>query len=91
MDTKITARVAPPDPGRPPAPAPAPAVEAPAPSRDLTAQRLVIEKDQASGSYVYKTINRDTGEVVQQLPRAELLKMRDAAHYAAGSIVRTKV
>ncbi|MFN4177922.1 hypothetical protein [Phenylobacterium sp.] len=52
--------------------------------------RLIIEEDQASGSYVYKTVNRRTGEVVLQLPRAEVLRMREEADYAAGSVIRTK-
>jgi flagellar protein FlaG len=52
--------------------------------------RLVIEEDQASGTYIYKTINRRTGEVVQQLPREEVVRLRDAAAYAAGEVIRTK-
>jgi len=52
--------------------------------------RLVIEEDKASGTYVYKTVNRRTGEVVQQLPREQVLKLREALHYEAGSIVRAK-
>ena len=51
--------------------------------------RLVIEEDQASGSYVYKTVNRRTGEVVQSLPRADILQMREKAQYAAGAVIRT--
>lgn len=53
--------------------------------------RLVIEMDQASGSFVYKTIDRRTGEVVRQLPRAEVLKMRDGAQYEAGAVIKTEV
>jgi flagellar protein FlaG len=52
--------------------------------------RLVIEEDQATGAYVYKTINRETGEVIQQLPRAEVLKLKEDPSYAAGTIIRTK-
>lgn len=52
--------------------------------------RLVIEEDQASGSYVYKTINRRTGEVVLQLPRDEVLRLREETGYAAGAVIRTK-
>ena len=52
--------------------------------------RLVIELDKASGSYVYKTINRATGEVLSQLPRAEVLKLRDEARYAAGDVIKTE-
>lgn len=57
---------------------------------DQVETRLVIEMDEATGSYVYKTLNRQTGEVLSQLPRAEVLKLRDGAHYAAGSVIRTK-
>ena len=52
--------------------------------------RLVIEMDKASGSYVYKTINRLTGEVLSQLPRAEVLKLRNEVRYAAGDVIKTE-
>jgi len=52
--------------------------------------RLVIEEDKASGSYVYKTVNRLTGEVVQQLPREQVLQLREQVDYEAGHVVRTK-
>jgi flagellar protein FlaG len=51
---------------------------------------LVIEEDKASGSYVYKTVDRRTGKVIQQLPRDELLKLREALTYEAGDVVRAK-
>ena len=57
---------------------------------DPVDMRLVIEEDQASGSFVYKTINRMTGEVLQQFPRAEILKLREEAQYAAGSVIKTE-
>lgn len=60
---------------------------APAEEADL---RLVIEEDEVSGTYVYKTVNRRTGEVVQQLPREEVLRLRDDAEYLAGGVIRTK-
>lgn len=67
-------------------------VEAAEPSRgpDVAEMRLVIEMDQASGSYVYKTINRTTGEVLSQLPRAEVLKLRNEVRYAAGDVIKTE-
>jgi len=49
--------------------------------------RLVIEDDKAAGSYVYKTVNPVTGEVVLQIPREELLRMREAVSYQPGSII----
>ena len=51
--------------------------------------RLIIEED-ASGAYVYKTVDRKTGEVVQQLPREEVLRMREHVDYHAGEVIRTK-
>ena len=52
--------------------------------------RLVIEMDKASGLYVYKTINRLTGEVLSQLPRAEVLKLRSEPQYTAGDVFKTE-
>ena len=57
---------------------------------DPADMRLVIEEDKASGSYVYKTIDSRTGEVLQQLPRDQVLKLRDEVAYEAGNVVRTK-
>jgi len=94
MDTKVTAFAAAPEVNigqRQPAPRPAAHAEPPAPSADPLDLRLVIEEDSSSGSFVYKTINRLTGEVIQSLPRAEILKLRSEAAYAAGAVVRTKI
>lgn len=72
---------------RPAAPEPKPAPEPPAaPEPDL---RLVIEEGQA-GVFVYKTIDRRTGEVVLQLPREEVLRLRDAEAYEAGAVIATQ-
>jgi flagellar protein FlaG len=49
--------------------------------------RLVIEEDKAAGTFVYKTIDRSTGEVVSQFPREELLKLRENPAYTAGSVL----
>jgi flagellar protein FlaG len=51
--------------------------------------RLIIEEDSASGAFVYKTLNRNTGEIVLQFPRDEVLKLREQANYEAGSVIRT--
>jgi flagellar protein FlaG len=61
-----------------------------APNEDPVDLRLIIEEDQASGTYLYKTVNRRTGEVIRQLPREEILKLRDEAEYVAGEVIRTK-
>lgn len=72
---------------RPAVPEPKSAPEPPAaPEPDL---RLVIEEGQA-GVFVYKTIDRRTGEVVLQLPREEVLRLREAEAYEAGSVIATQ-
>lgn len=48
--------------------------------------RLVIEEDAASGSYVYKTVDRRTGDVLQQFPREDVLRFKQAAHYDPGEV-----
>lgn len=56
---------------------------------DQSEFRLIIEEDQASGAFVYKTLDRNTGEVVLQFPREEMLKLKDRAGYQAGAVIRT--
>lgn len=77
-----------------PTPSPAPSSSGagasqvpPTPVEEQADLRLVIEDDKAAGSYVYKTINPITGEVVSQVPREELLRMREAADYKPGSVI----
>jgi flagellar protein FlaG len=52
--------------------------------------RLVIEDDKAAGSYVYVTIDPVTGKVISQIPREQLLKMREASDYTPGSVVNAR-
>ena len=73
--------------GLQPAPAPkAPPAKAP----EIQAVRLVIEEDRNSGSFVYKTLDRITGEVLSQYPREELLRMLSREDYAAGDVIKTR-
>lgn len=51
--------------------------------------RLVIEQGPRSGSFVYKTLDRETGEVVRQLPSEEVLKLRQSDDYGAGAVINT--
>lgn len=48
--------------------------------------RLVIEEDEVTGSFVYKVFDRRTGEVVQQFPREEVLRLREDPGYTPGHI-----
>jgi flagellar protein FlaG len=52
--------------------------------------RLVIEEDKAAGTLVYKTVDWRTGEVVQQLPREQVLRLREAQNYSAGQLLATR-
>jgi flagellar protein FlaG len=95
MENKVANLTSTPDPmfgqkptaARSDGPKPAPV---PAPSADPADMRLIIEEDPASGSYIYTTINRRTGDVVQQLPREHVLKLSDRAEYVAGQVIRAK-
>lgn len=58
---------------------------------DAADLRLVIEEDRASGLFIYKTIDRRTGDVVQQLPREEVVRMHQAEDYTAGAIIKAKI
>lgn len=61
-----------------------------APVTDIAADfRLVIEEDAATGSFIYKTLDRRTGEVVQQFPREEVLRLRTSPEYHPGQIIET--
>jgi len=51
--------------------------------------RLVIEEGPSSGSYVYKTLDRVTGEVVRQLPREQVVQLMQGGDYASGSVIDT--
>ncbi|MDC7675103.1 flagellar biosynthesis protein FlaG [Asticcacaulis machinosus] len=53
--------------------------------------KLVVEIDPDTGDFVYKAINRVTGQVVSQLPRKELLDMKHDANYRAGSVIKTDI
>ena len=95
MENKVAIVTATPDPtyGQTPAiqrPDPGASAVAAPPTQDPVELRLVIEEDKASGSYIYKQVNRLTGEVRMQFPRAEVLKMHEQIAYEAGDVIRTK-
>ena len=52
--------------------------------------RLVIEEGPRRGSFVYKTINRTTGELIRQFPREALVKLTEDTRYQAGTVANTK-
>lgn len=61
--------------------------EQPAQAPDL---RLVIEEGPKRGSFVYKTVDRTTGETIKQYPREQLVKLSEDPFYVAGAVANTK-
>lgn len=52
--------------------------------------RLVIEEGPHAGSFIYKTLDRVTGEVIKQLPREQIVDLMQAQDYSSGSVIDTK-
>ena len=52
--------------------------------------RLVIEEGLQAGSFIYKTMDRVTGEVIKQLPREQVIDLMRTAEYSTGSVIDTK-
>ncbi len=57
------------------------------PAPDL---RLVIEEGPKRGTFVYKTVDRTTGETIKQFPREQLVKLSEDPDYVAGAVADTK-
>ena len=53
--------------------------------------RLVIEQGSRAGTFVYKTLDRETGEVVSQFPSEKLLEMTERPDYDVGTVINTTV
>lgn len=53
--------------------------------------RLVIEEGPHKGSFIYKTMDRETGEVVRQFPREQVVEMMKSEDYGAGAVIDTLV
>ena len=51
--------------------------------------RLIIEEGPSKGSFVYKTMDSITGEIVRQYPREQILRLAEAAHYDKGAVINT--
>lgn len=91
MENKLALNALTPVSGVNPSPAPpAPTSNSAMMQNDAADLRLVIEEDRASGMFVYKTIDRRTGDVVLQLPREEVIRMHASDAYAAGAIIKAK-
>lgn len=57
-------------------------------AEQLARYRLIIEEGPGP-SFIYKTMDRVTGEVVRQFPRKEVLKLKEDPGYASGAVIDT--
>lgn len=53
--------------------------------------RLVIEEGPQAGVFIYKLLDRVSGEVVRQMPREEVVRMMDEGRYRSGSVINTTI
>lgn len=58
-------------------------------AESIARHRLIIEGDPAQG-YVYKSVDRLTGQVVSEYPRETVLRLQTDPGYAQGSVIDTK-
>ena len=53
--------------------------------------KLRIERNNKTGSYIYRAVDPETGEVISQYPPEELVKLRDYLAEMAGLLVDKKI
>ena len=58
-------------------------------AEDAAKYRLVIEEGPTQGTFVYKTLDSTTGEIVRQFPREQILRMAESGGYSAGGLIDT--
>jgi len=51
--------------------------------------RLIIEEGPTRGTFIYKTLDSETGKVVRQFPREQVLQMSESGAYSAGGLIDT--
>ncbi|MBL0948457.1 MAG: flagellar protein FlaG [Brevundimonas sp.] len=52
---------------------------------------MVIEQSARKGVFIYKVLDRETGEVVRQLPREEVARLGSHKGYAPGTVINTSL
>lgn len=90
MKTTIAPALSFQDPGGyqpPPVVGPDAIVQPPQSARQNADLRLIIEEDEASGTFVYKTLDRRTGEIVKQFPREQVMALKDTPSYVPGDVI----
>ncbi|WP_233190203.1 MULTISPECIES: flagellar protein FlaG [unclassified Brevundimonas] len=61
------------------------------PIQDNDAGRYRLTIEEGPDGFIYKTLDRVTGEVIRQLPREDVVKMRHSPAYGPGELIKTKV
>ena len=56
-----------------------------------TNSKLQIEQDKTTGTFIYRSIDPETGEVIQQWPSEKLLELRDFLKEMEGVFVDKQV
>jgi flagellar protein FlaG len=54
-------------------------------------ERLSISRDPASGTFIYRSIDRETGEVIRQWPVESMLQFKAYLRHAEGVLIDSKV
>jgi len=52
--------------------------------------RLVVDKDPVRGRFIYRTVDRLTGETVAQLANEDIIRLRDSDACKAGTVFNGK-
>ena len=58
-------------------------------AEEASRYRLIIEEGPTQGTFIYKTLDSATGEVVRQFPREQVLRMAESGGYTAGGLIDT--
>jgi len=66
-----------------------PVTKASSDAEQASQYRLVIEEGPTLGSFIYKTMDSATGEIVRQFPREQVIRLAEARQYNAGSVIDT--
>lgn len=53
--------------------------------------RLLIEQDEVAGSFVYKIVDADSGEVIRQFPQDQLLEVMEFFKQHTGVVIDRRV
>lgn len=52
--------------------------------------KLRIDQDKETGTYIYRSVDKETGQVVRQWPPDELVKLRDSMRELEGMLLDHK-